>query len=351
LGSNHFEGEELVVTHVSLLPNSEDQCPDQAHFDIPSQDVVSPVDGIAFNELVVIECQTPCQEYDYLVFEEERGQPEVCVDVTGKRKWEESLLEGKRSAKEQKLKSKSKRLKPSKNHRSQSAPKHSWAEENVTPKARVREPCGYSPVPKQATSRSGRVLKPPQKFLQYSEELNKEEAKRISLQDIGFKKVCVRLPKLPQDKLKKFSVEENNNSSPHISELGVILENRGPEGHDDSIADCASVGNENNFEIVSTTVNELLQSWTDWESEKTFEVLEKPWRPIESDFFTSTELDTMLVPSEEYNSVVGHEDFEKCSDGESLISENSPVWTECAFFGVELAPEERVGIWEDDIVN
>ena len=132
LGSNHFEGEELVVTHVSLLPNSEDQGPEQTHFDFPSQDVQSLVDGIAFNELVVIECQTPCQEYNHLVFEEERGQPskegcyalreeagpelsqnensavdgafkqgassdcvplsEVCVDVTGKRKWEESLL-------------------------------------------------------------------------------------------------------------------------------------------------------------------------------------------------------------------------------------------------------------------
>ena len=75
LGRNHFEGEEPVVTHVSLLPNSEDQYPEQTHFDIPSQDVQSLVDGIAFNELVVIECQTPCQAYDHLVFEEERGQP------------------------------------------------------------------------------------------------------------------------------------------------------------------------------------------------------------------------------------------------------------------------------------
>ena len=120
--------------------------------------------------------------------------------------------------------------------------------------------------------------------------------------------------------MKKFSGEENNNSSPLMSKLGAILENRGPEGHCDSIAEGASVENENNSEMVSTTVNQLLQSWTDWESEKTFEVLEKPWRPIESDFFTSTELDTMLVPSEESNSVVGHEDFEECIDGESLIS-------------------------------
>ena len=75
LGSNHFEGEELVVTHVSLLPDSEDHFPQQTHLDIPSQDVQSLVDGIAFNELVVIECQTPCQAYDHLVFEEERGQP------------------------------------------------------------------------------------------------------------------------------------------------------------------------------------------------------------------------------------------------------------------------------------
>ena len=52
--------------------------------------------------------------------------------------------------------------------------------------------------------------------------------------------------------------------------------------------------NENNFEMASTTVNELLQSWTDWESEKTLELLEKPWRLIESDFFTSTELDIHL---------------------------------------------------------
>ena len=250
-------------------------------------------------------------------------------------------MEGKRGVKEQKVKLKSKRLKPSKNHRSQSAPKHSWTEENVTLKAKLLELNGSSPVPKQATSRSGRVLKPPKKFLQDSEELHKEETNRISLQDISFKNVCVRLSRLPGDLVKKFSGEENNNSSPQMSKLGAILENRGPEGHGDSIADCASVGNENNFEIVSTTVNELLQSWTDWESEKTFEVLEKPWRPIESDFFTSTELDTMLVPCEESNSVVGHEDFEECSDGESLISENSPIWTECAFFGVEMAPKER----------
>ena len=49
----------------------------------------------------------------------------------------------------------------------------------------------------------------------------------------------------------------------------------------------------------------------------------------------------MLVTSEDCNSVVGHEDFEECNNGESLNSENSPIWTECAFFGVELAPEER----------
>jgi len=274
---------------------------------------------------------------------------EVCLDVTGKRKWEESLLvKGERGVKEQ---SKSKKLKPSKNHRSQSAPKHSWTEENVTLKAKLLELNGSSPMPKRATSRSGRVLKPPKKFLLDSEELHKEETNRISLQDMSFKKVCVRLSRLPGDLLKKFAGEENNNSFPQMSELGAILDNRGPEGHCDSIAEGASVENENNFEMVSTTVNELLQSWTDWESEKTFEVFEKPWRPIESDFFTSTELDTMLVSSEECNSVVGHEDFEECHNGESLISENSPFWTECAFFGVELAPDESLGIWRDDVVN
>ena len=257
-------------------------------------------------------------------------------------------MKGERGVKEQ---SKSKKLKPSKNHRSQSAPKHSWTEENVNLKVKLFELNGSSPVSKQATSRSGRVLKPPKKFLLDSEELHKEETNRISLQDMSFKKVCVRLSRLPGDLLKKFAGEENNNSFPQMSELGAILDNRGPEGHCDSIAEGASVENENNFEMVSTTMNELLQSWTDWESEKTFEVFDKPWRPIESDFFTSTELNTILVTSEECNSVVGHEDFEECHNGESLISENSPFWTECAFFGVELAPDESLGIWRDDVVN
>ena len=68
------------------------------------------------------------------------------------------------------------------------------------------------------------MLKPPKKFLLDNDELHKEKANRISLQDISCKKVCVRLSRVPHDKVNKFSVEENNNSSSHMPELGGILD-------------------------------------------------------------------------------------------------------------------------------
>ena len=58
--------EELEVTHVTLLPSPGNMVDEKSLLNIPSNEVESLMDGLALKDLVVIECQTPCEQAGYV---------------------------------------------------------------------------------------------------------------------------------------------------------------------------------------------------------------------------------------------------------------------------------------------
>ena len=77
--------EELVVTHVTLLPSSENLACGNSLLEVPSKEVESLVDGLATKELVVIECQTPCEEANHDQLLEERDEEKDSNECQGGR--------------------------------------------------------------------------------------------------------------------------------------------------------------------------------------------------------------------------------------------------------------------------
>ena len=75
--------EELVVTHVTLLPPSENLAYGNPLLEIPSKEVESLVDSLATKELVVIECQTPCEEANHDQLLEERDEEKDLNECQG----------------------------------------------------------------------------------------------------------------------------------------------------------------------------------------------------------------------------------------------------------------------------
>ena len=193
------------------------------------------------------------------------------------------------------------------------------------------------------TSRSGRVLKTPKKFLSIGEEEEDDvgSKREVRLEEVKVKDVRVQLVKLPTEevavdpvaKLSRKEVEkfkkkekgvESAGANMLMRELVDSIEVFGVEDHvemgDENLNDEAHL-------VKSSGVQKLLESWEDWESEAALGSLEGPWRAIESERFVCEgfdflKVDTMLVTSDGDQSglVMGHDGDES----ECLTSELDP---------------------------
>ena len=203
----------------------------------------------------------------------------------------------------------------------------------------------------QSTSRSGRVIKTPKKFLSVGEEKEDKGDIQIRLEEVRIKDVRVILPKVPReafDKLfvqkekvcsaanlvrkevEKLSAEKEKKISSVANslmrELDEVMEAFGDGGH----VKMGSKVSENFIEAPlekGSAVQQLSDSWEDWESMATVESLEGPWRAIESESyggesFDIQKVDSVLIQSDEETTdlVMSHDG----EDSEYLTSESDP---------------------------
>ena len=165
-----------------------------------------------------------------------------------------------------------------------------------------------------STSRSGRVLKTPKKFLSPGGE--EHDGGKMQIRQV--KKVKVQLAKLPREdverlmvqkddsvakfprKEKKLSIQtevvENAAANPRMRELCNFMEVLGEEDHVEMGDE--NLNNEAPLKRGSGGVQELLDSWEDWESGAASVSLEVPWRAVESERFGGFDfpkVDSMLV--------------------------------------------------------
>jgi len=165
-----------------------------------------------------------------------------------------------------------------------------------------------------STSRSGRVLKTPKKFL----SLGEEELGGGKIQIRQVKKVTVQVAKLPREEVerlleqkvegvdsvakfprkeeKKLSIQtgkevKNATANLLMRELGNFMEDHVEMGDE-------NLNNEAPLKKGSGGVQGLLDSWEDWESRAASGSLEVPWRAVESERFEGFDfpkVDSMLV--------------------------------------------------------
>ena len=195
---------------------------------------------------------------------------------------------------------------------------------------------------KRMSTRSGRVLKTPKKFLSIGEEEeNDVESKRdIRLEEVKVKDVRVQLVKLPTEvevdpvaKLSRKEVEKFKKKEKGVKSAGANMLMRELVDSIEvfGVEDHVEMGDENlNDEahlVKSSGVQKLLESWEDWESEAALGSVEGPWRAIGSERFVCEgfdflKVDTMLVTSDGDQSglVMGHDGDES----ECLTSELDP---------------------------
>ena len=185
------------------------------------------------------------------------------------------------------------------------------------------------------------MLKTPKKFLSVGEEEKGEDGSKIEirLEEVRVKDVRVelvklpreeveRLAKLPKKEVEKLQTEEKEVESAGANllmrELGDFLDVFGEE-------DLVEMGDENlNDEahlVKGSGVQELLDSWEDWESGAAVGRFEGPWRAIESERFVCegfefSKVDPMLVTSDgdKTGLVMSHDGDES----ERLTSELDP---------------------------
>jgi len=203
-----------------------------------------------------------------------------------------------------------------------------------------------SSIRSQSTSRSGRVIKTPKKFLSVGEEKEDKGDIQIRLEEVRIKDVRVILPKVPReafDKLfvqkekvcsaanfvrkevERLSVEKEKKVSsvanPLMRELDEVMEAFGEEGY------VKMRSNDKALLEKGSAVQQLSDSWEDWESMATVESLEGPWRAIESESyggesFDIQKVDSVLIQSDEETTdlVMSHDG----EDSEYLTSESDP---------------------------
>merc|ERR1712192_355937 len=207
----------------------------------------------------------------------------------------------------------------------------------------------------QSTSRSGRLIKTPKKFLSVEEEGEVEGKIQIRLEDVRIKDVRVILPKIPRKQVGRLLLQKEREecsganlvrkeveerllaekkkkvcsaANPLMGELDEFTEAFGDEGYDkmgskvlENFDDKAHLGK-------GSAVQKLSDYWEDWESMAIVESLEGPWRVVENESydgesFDFLKVDSVLIKSDEEDKtdlVISHDSENSESDPSSLLN-------------------------------
>jgi len=208
-----------------------------------------------------------------------------------------------------------------------------------------------SSIRSQSTSRSGRVIKTPKKFLSVGEKEEDKGNIQIRLEEMRIKDVRVILPKLPRQEVGRLMVQKEkvcsvatpvgkeverlsaekervySAANPFMRELGEAVETFGGEGYVKMGSKVLENFNDEALLEKGSAVQELSDLWENLESAATVESLERPWRIIESESyggesFDFLKVDSVLITSDEDKTdlVVSHDG----EDSEYLTSESDP---------------------------